>query len=122
SLFCFAPSPMRSFLARLGVAVVTLPFVALGIAALIAASSTPPLERGKVRLVVWGLPSGEETKGLNAQLREFERRYPGIHVVNMGAGSMALHSQKLLSSIVGNVAPDAARHARFPMCARSSQP
>src|SRR5205823_5781716 len=69
---------------------------------------------GKMRLVVWGLPSGEETKGLDAQVREFERRFPRIHVVNLSVGnSMSTHSQKLMTSIAGNVPPDVVRQDRF---------
>lgn len=94
-------------------ALVAAPFVLLGVAALVAAARTPGDEAGKLRLVVWGLPSGEETKGLDAQLREFERRYPRIHVVNLSVGSMSIHAQKLMTSIAGNVPPDVVRQDRF---------
>lgn len=67
----------------------------------------------KTKLVVWGLQYGEESKGLEARVREFERRHPGItvSVLSMGAGGM--NPQKLMTSIVGNVPPDLIRQDRF---------
>src|SRR5262245_49824005 len=72
--------------------------------------SFPP---GKTKLVVWGLQFGEETKGLQAKVDEFERRHPNIvvSVLSMGAGTM--NPQKLMTSIVGNVPPDVIRQDRF---------
>ncbi|HXG24328.1 MAG TPA: hypothetical protein VNJ09_07235, partial [Chthonomonadales bacterium] len=62
-----------------------------------------PLPPGTVKLVVWGLQYGEESKGLEARVREFERRHPHIKVsiLSMGAGQM--NPQKLMTAIVGNV-------------------
>src|SRR2546425_12870688 len=72
--------------------------------------SVPP---GKIKLVVWGLQFGEETKGLEAKVHEFERRHPNIvvSILSMGAGTM--NPQKLMTSIVGNVPPDVIRQDRF---------
>src|SRR3954465_5321088 len=86
------PTMLRRLLPVLGVLLVALPFAALGTAALVAAARSPGLQPGQIRLLGWGLASGEETKGLDAQLREFERRFPHIRVVNLGVGgNMALH-------------------------------
>ena len=54
----------------------------------------------RVKLVVWGLPSGEETKGLDAAIREFERRNPRIAVQNLSMGAGEMNAQKLMTSIV----------------------
>jgi ABC-type sugar transport system permease subunit/ABC-type glycerol-3-phosphate transport system substrate-binding protein len=104
---------LRTLLPRLAVALLAVPFVGLGAVALVATTVSPRIGADQTRLFVWGLPSGEETKGLDAQLREFERRNPRLRVVNLGAGSMALHSQKLMTSIAGNVPPDLVRQDRF---------
>jgi multiple sugar transport system permease protein len=72
------------------------------------ASSSP-----KRDLVVWGLSFNQDTKGQEAMVREFERRNPDIRVrvLSMGAGGM--DPQKLMTSIVGNVAPDVIHQDRF---------
>lgn len=64
-------------------------------------------------LVIWGISVGPETKGQEAVIREFERRNPDIRVrlLSMGAGRM--DPQKLMTSIVGNVAPDVINQDRF---------
>jgi multiple sugar transport system permease protein len=64
-------------------------------------------------LVVWGVSVGPETKGQDAVIREFSRRNPEINVriLSMGAGRM--DPQKLMTSIVGNVAPDVINQDRF---------
>ncbi|MDQ3815221.1 MAG: extracellular solute-binding protein, partial [Armatimonadota bacterium] len=64
-------------------------------------------------LVVWGLQSGKETAGLDAQVAEFEKRNPDIDVslLSMGAGGM--NPQKLMTAIVGGVAPDVINQDRF---------
>jgi ABC-type sugar transport system permease subunit/ABC-type glycerol-3-phosphate transport system substrate-binding protein len=68
---------------------------------------------GAVKLVVWGLQFGEETKGLEARVREFEKRHPNVKcsILSMGAGTM--NPQKLMTAIVGNVPPDVIRQDRF---------
>ncbi len=67
----------------------------------------------KRQVVLWGLSLGPETKGQDAVIREFERRNPDIKVklLSMGAGRM--DPQKLMTSIVGNVAPDVINQDRF---------
>lgn len=68
---------------------------------------------GTVKLVVWGLQFGEESKGLEAKVHEFEHRHPNIKVsiLSMGAGGM--NPQKLMTAIVGNVPPDVIHQDRF---------
>ena len=75
--------------------------------------STSPQVSGKREVVLWGLSLGPETKGQDAVIREFERRNPDIKVklLSMGAGRM--DPQKLMTSIVGNVAPDVINQDRF---------
>ena len=67
----------------------------------------------KTDVIVWGVGYGPESKGLEAQVREFERRNPDlkIRILSMGAGRM--NPQKILTSIVGNVSPDAIHQDRF---------
>ncbi|MDX2066001.1 MAG: extracellular solute-binding protein [Fimbriimonadaceae bacterium] len=64
-------------------------------------------------LVVWGVSIGADSKGQDAVIREFERRNPEVRVrlLSMGAGQM--DPQKLMTSIVGNVAPDVINQDRF---------
>ena len=68
---------------------------------------------GKRDMVVWGIAVGPETKGQDAVIREFQKRHPelNVRVLSMGAGNM--DSQKLLTSIVGNVPPDVIQQDRF---------
>lgn len=68
---------------------------------------------GRIVLTVWGLPSGEETYGLDAQIREFERRHPNILVRNLAMGAGTMNAQKLLTSIAGGTPPDLVRQDRF---------
>lgn len=67
----------------------------------------------KIKLVVWGLQSSEESKGLDAAVAEFERRHPNIDVklLSMGAGGM--NPQKLMTAIAGKVPPDVIYQDRF---------
>ncbi len=71
------------------------------------------LPPGTIRLVVWGLQFGSETKGLEARITAFERMHPHIHVsvLSMGAGSM--NPQKLMTAIAGGIPPDVIRQDRF---------
>ncbi|MDR3692000.1 MAG: extracellular solute-binding protein [Fimbriimonas sp.] len=64
-------------------------------------------------LVIWGISFGPDTKGSEAVVREFSRRHPDVNVriLSMGAGNM--NPQKLMTSIVGNVAPDVISQDRF---------
>lgn len=66
-----------------------------------------------IRLVVWGLESGEETKGQDAKIAEFERRHPNIKVMALSMGAGAMNPQKLMTAIVGGVPPDLTRQDRF---------
>lgn len=68
---------------------------------------------GKRDLVIWGGQVGVDGKGADAVNREFQRRHPDINLrlLSMGAGSM--DPQKLMTSIVGNVAPDVINQDRF---------
>ncbi|MCL6520706.1 MAG: extracellular solute-binding protein [Armatimonadetes bacterium] len=72
-----------------------------------------PKEKGKIKLVVWGLQMSEESKGIEAAVAEFERRHPNIDVkvLSMGAGGM--NPQKLMTAIVGKVPPDVIHQDRF---------
>ena len=67
----------------------------------------------KVKLVVWGLQSGKETAGLDAQVAEFERRNPDIDVSLLAMGAGGMNPQKLMTAIVGSVAPDVINQDRF---------
>ena len=64
-------------------------------------------------LIIWGIAFGPDTKGTEAVVREFQRRNPDINVRVMGMGSGGMNPQKLLTSIVGNVAPDVIHQDRF---------
>ncbi|MBC8066019.1 MAG: ABC transporter substrate-binding protein, partial [Chlorobia bacterium] len=88
------------------------------LAALIAvqahANPESPVDSGKKRdLIIWGIAFGPDSKGAEAVVREFQRRNPDINVrvMSMGAGNM--NPQKLMTSIVGNVAPDVINQDRF---------
>lgn len=67
----------------------------------------------RIPVIVWGMGYGPESKGLEALVREFERRNPDLRIrlLSMGAGRMS--GQKLMTSIVGNVPPDAIHQDRF---------
>ncbi|MCD6352372.1 MAG: extracellular solute-binding protein [Armatimonadetes bacterium] len=67
----------------------------------------------KIKLVVWGLPSGEWTYGRDAAIEEFERRHPDIDVVALSMGAGGMNPQKLMTSIVGHVPPDIVHQDRF---------
>jgi multiple sugar transport system permease protein len=75
--------------------------------------SRPDSATGKIKLVVWGLESGEETAGQDARIHEFERRHPNITVSSLSMGAGSMNPQKLMTAIVGNVAPDVIRQDRF---------
>ncbi len=83
------------------------------VAGLLALAGLAGAQTKKRDLVIWGIAIGPETKGQDAVKREFERRNPDINVrvLSMGAGNM--DPQKLLTSIVGNVAPDVINQDRF---------
>lgn len=64
-------------------------------------------------IVFWGQSFGPDSKGFEATIREFERRWPQyrVRVLSMGAGRM--NPQKLMTAIVGNVPPDVIYQDRF---------
>ncbi|HWD39304.1 MAG TPA: extracellular solute-binding protein [Fimbriimonas sp.] len=70
---------------------------------------------GQRDLVVWGVNLGPDSKGDQAVIREFGKRHPDINVrvLTMGAGGM--DPQKLMTAIVGNVAPDVILQDRFTL-------
>ena len=88
-----------------------LALMLLGLALLLGGCSRP--QPAKVRLVVWGMESGEETQGQDAAVAEFMRRHPHLQVsmLSMGAGEM--NPQKLMTAIAGAVPPDLVRQDRF---------
>ncbi len=67
----------------------------------------------KIRLVVWGLQSGKETAGLDAQIAAFEKDNPDIDVSNLAMGAGNMNPQKLMTAIVGGVPPDVISQDRF---------
>lgn len=79
-------------------------------AALLCASAAA---QKKTEIVVWGVALGPDTKGTEALIREFERRNPTIDVKVLGMGAGEMNPQKLMTSIVGNVAPDVIHQDRF---------
>lgn len=76
----------------------------------IAQDATPTKKRD---LVIWGIAFGPDSKGLEAVVKEFARRNPDINVRVMGMGAGTMNPQKLMTSIVGNVAPDVINQDRF---------
>lgn len=56
---------------------------------------------------------GPDSKGFEARLKEFQKRFPQyrVRVLSMGAGEM--NPQKLMTAIVGGVPPDVIRQDRF---------
>lgn len=75
-----------------------------------AQDATPTKKRD---LVIWGIAFGPDSKGLEAVVKEFARRNPDINVRVMGMGAGTMNPQKLMTSIVGNVAPDVINQDRF---------
>ena len=67
----------------------------------------------RVKLIVWGLQSGKDTAGLDAQVAEFTRRNPDIELSLLSVGAGSMNPQKLMTSIVGHVPPDVVAQDRF---------
>ncbi len=78
-----------------------------------AQPAQPAKKNTRTEIVFWGVSLGSDSKGQDAVIREFERRNPdlSVRVLSMGAGKM--DPQKLMTSIVGNVAPDVINQDRF---------
>jgi len=64
-------------------------------------------------LTIWGMEYGPDTKGLEEMNKEFEKLHPDIKLKALGMGAGSMSSQKLLTSIVGDVAPDVVLQDRF---------
>lgn len=77
-----------------------------------AAFCQPAAVPAKRDLIVWGENLGPDAKGQDAINREFQRRHPDVNlrVLNLGG---KMDPQKLMTSIVGNVAPDVISQDRF---------
>lgn len=75
-----------------------------------AVPSSGPHQR---TLTIWGVTTGPDSKDFEAVKDAFEKLHPDIHlrVLSMGAGGM--DNQKLMTAIVGNVAPDVVNQDRF---------
>ena len=67
----------------------------------------------KTRLVIWGVQGGEQWKGFDAAVAEFERRSPDIDIRPLSMGAGELNPQKLMTAIVGRVPPDVIIQDRF---------
>jgi len=86
----------------------TLPVIQTGA----AATPEEAAASGKTTLVVWGLASGEDTEGQDAEVAAFERqRHVRVQMLSMGAGGM--NQQKLMTAIAGHVPPDLVNQDRF---------
>jgi len=72
-----------------------------------------PAHAEQVKLVVWGVSTGDETKDVNAQIDEFKKRHPEIDVSVLQMGSGAMNPQKLMTAVVGGVPPDLVQQDRF---------
>lgn len=90
-----------------------VPTWALAVMAALLSPHAYAQAKPKTQIVVWGLSIGPDSKGTDALIREFERRNPDLDVkiLSLGAGNM--DPQKLMTSIVGNVAPDVISQDRF---------
>lgn len=67
----------------------------------------------KQEIIVWGLESGVAGKGVEAVIREFEKRNPQYKVRALKIGAGEMDPQKLMTSIVGGVPPDVINQDRF---------
>lgn len=85
----------------------------LGIFLLLGAQLFGQAKPQPKELVIWSVARGPNTKGEEAQIHQFQQMHPEYHLrwLSMGAGGM--NPQKLMTSIVGNVAPDVIFQDRF---------
>jgi ABC-type sugar transport system permease subunit/ABC-type glycerol-3-phosphate transport system substrate-binding protein len=84
----------------------------IGILAAIAAvlfsslAGRQPIDHRR-QLVIWGIDIGNPSQnGTQAVIRAFEERHPDVHVQVTSMGVGTADPQKLMTSVVGNVAPD----------------
>ena len=89
------------------------PIIFALLASTLLAISPAIAKADKIKLVVWGLQSGKETAGLDAQIAKFERLNPDIDVSNLSIGAGKMNPQKLMTSIVGGAPPDVIHQDRF---------
>jgi len=71
------------------------------------------LAQPKKDIVLWGVALNEKSQGRQAVMREFERRHPEYHLKAITLGAGGLDPQKLMTAIVGSVAPDVIIQDRF---------
>ncbi|MHB8635141.1 MAG: extracellular solute-binding protein [Fimbriimonadaceae bacterium] len=64
-------------------------------------------------LVIWGFALSVDDKGTQGLINEFERLHPHIRIRSLSLGAGGMNGQKLMTSIVGNVAPDVINQDRF---------
>jgi len=64
-------------------------------------------------LVIWGFALSVDDKGTQGLINEFQRLHPDIRVRSLALGAGGMNGQKLMTSIVGNVAPDVINQDRF---------
>lgn len=74
-------------------------------AVVFASLGRPQANDRRRELVIWGVNLGPDSKGAQAVIRAFELKHPGIRVKVQSMGGN-MDPQKLMTSIVGNVAPD----------------
>ncbi len=58
-------------------------------------------------------PFSVDDKGVDGLINEFEKLHPDINVRSLSMGAGGMNGQKLMTSIVGNVAPDVINQDRF---------
>ena len=88
--------------------------LALLVTSLFALGKVPDAQaQTKTKLIVWGLQTGPESAGLDAQIAEFEKRNPDIEISALSIGAGAMNPQKLMTSIVGGTPPDLINQDRF---------
>ena len=96
------------------------------LAAFAAVAFTTFAHRGPVdhrrQLVIWGIDLGNPNqKGTQAVVRAFEALHPDVHVQVASMGVGTTDPQKLMTSVVGNVAPDIIFQDRFQLPDRASR-
>src|ERR1700722_3010544 len=97
-------SQSRMFRVILVLALATLALIRFG-------NAQVPRERQD--FVIWGVAQNADSKGTEAVVHAFQAAHPeyNVRLLSMGAGGM--DPQQLMTSIVGNVAPDLVFQDRF---------